>query len=1130
MMFTHNQLKAFLLLFMPLVVGIGSAFLHEWQSFSELQAESLVQLHAGSNPQTLINERWNVLKFSLEVYALMFAFWGFLCLIVTRNLALITSAMDRLGRELPLATEEIHALKGIRGFMLRDLAHAALAFAETRTARDSAEKALRQERTQLGLLISSMPDLVWFKDAEGHYVYGNPRFQALLGLPESKIRGRTDFELFSADDARRQRQRDADTANTPSGIVVQEEWRDFADGHRELIEVIKVAVREEGRLIGILGVGRDITAQHMTQIELEDSQATLTRTQAVAQIGSWVYDYRFNTAIGSEQACQVLCTPLGETFTARQFFRRIDPRDRRRVQLAWQASQHSGIFHVEHRIWCNGTLKWIAQRAEIEWDAERRPARAIGMLQDVSSLKAATEALREREEVFSAIAGQAESGILLLDLETLHFLEFNDAACRHLGYTRDELATLSLYDIQGGVASRDLAAMLKRIQRNDGASFESVYYGRDGTRRHFWISAQPIVVNDHHCLSAVWSDITDQVKANAELEGYRNHLEDLVSARTAELAEARDAAQTANRAKSSFLANMSHEIRTPMNAIIGLTHMLQNEMTDARHRQQLAKVISASRHLLGIINDILDFSKIEAGKMKLETTDFDLRQMVANACTLVSPKAQAKNLALIADVHSLPQVLHGDGLRIGQILLNFISNAVKFTETGQILIRGDSVREEDEKLWVRFEVRDSGIGMSDEQCARLFLPFEQADTSTTRRFGGTGLGLAISRRLADMMGGTIGAKSVRGEGSTFWLEIPLRRSSIDCLPTGDRSSRAPHFNKHYRVLLAEDNPVNQEVAIAMLDDSGISVEVADDGLKAVAMAASTGYDLILLDVQMPHLDGLEAARRIRSLPSHANTPIVALTANAFDEDRQRALDAGMNDHLAKPVVPEVLYQTLARWLGEDTFTAQRPPNQPKPGLEQLSCIDATVGQRLLDDDQQLLLELLEIFVEEHAEDGARIRHKLREGDEKGARRLAHSLKGVSGTLGLRTVQKLAASFELCLLEAASTEARDKALSELTLAVDHACGELATVLAPADETSGLSNPADLVTLRAEIPQLHQLIATDDLEARNTFLRLESRLTTIAGPAAARLGNQLEDFAYENALITLEAIIGAHPELA
>ncbi|MBS0346125.1 MAG: PAS domain S-box protein [Proteobacteria bacterium] len=1127
-MLPRAQFKIFLLFFMPLALGIGIAFMHEWQSFTAVHAESLVLVPSGGSQSNINSERGHSLQLSLLAYALILVLWGLVGLKLTRQRAQITAAIQRLGRGQPLVPGDVTLLERARGSMLGELAEAALSIAASRATDATTETPSQPEQAGLELLISAMPDLVWFKDTEGRYVYSNPRFQAMLGLPGAHIAGRSDFELFSADDAHRIRHRDQDAATASSGMVIQQEWRDFADGHRELLEVIKVAVHAEGRLLGILGVGRDVTAQQMTQIELEDSQTALKRTQAVAQIGSWVYDYRFNTLVGSEQACQVLETPLGETFTARQFFRRVDPRDRHRVWQAWQAARRSGIFHVEHRIRSGRAQKWVAQRAEIERDADQRPLRAVGMLQDVSALKAVTEALHQREEVFSAIAGQAESGILLLDLETLRLLEFNDAACRHLGFARDELAELTLHDLQDRTEQRSAGAMIRLLQRRGGASFESLYCRRDGTRRHFWISAKPIEVNDRGCLSAVWSDITSQVEANAELERYRNHLEELVSARTAELAEARDAAQAASRAKSSFLANMSHEIRTPMNAIIGLTHVLQNEIGAPRHRQQLNKVADASRHLLGIINDILDFSKMEAGKMTLESADFDVSQMLANACTLVSPKAQARKLELVSDIHGLPPVMQGDGLRIGQILLNFISNAVKFSEDGRISIKGELVRQRGETLWVRFEVRDGGIGMSAEQCARLFLPFEQADASTTRRFGGTGLGLAISQRLADMMGGTIGASSTLGQGSTFWLEVPLARSATDRLPALP-SAHVPIFNGHHHVLLAEDNPVNQEVAVALLEGIGLTFDVASDGMKAVAMAAMTPYDLILLDLQMPHLDGLETARHIRALPAHADTPIIALTASAFDEDRQNALAAGMNDHIAKPVVPEILYQTLARWLGDE---AALPTHAvaPRHGLEGLSCMGTLSEHDVLNGDRELLLELLGIFVEEHGEDASRIRSCLHAGDLQGARRIAHSLKGTSATLGLQAISHLAVTLEPCLRRTTPGTDGEQILNNLEKAIALACRELATVLPSQHDDGEPAVSVDLSTLRAELTALRKLIAADEFTARDAFLHLESRLGVVAGPACARLNSELEEFAYENALLTLDAIIDAHPELA
>ncbi|MCV2366496.1 ATP-binding protein [Roseateles oligotrophus] len=430
------------------------------------------------------------------------------------------------------------------------------------------------------------------------------------------------------------------------------------------------------------------------------------------------------------------------------------------------------------------------------------------------------------------------------------------------------------------------------------------------------------------------TDISHQRRDALELVRYRLHLEELVEARTAELAEATKAAQAASLAKSAFLANMSHEIRTPMNAIIGLTYLVQSDSTEPAQQVRLQKVADAAEHLLSIINNVLDFSKIEAGKMQLAHNDFNVAQVLDNVSSMLAQRANEKGLQVQVEVCDplATQILAGDAQRITEILLNFAGNAVKFTETGFVRLAANIEADFGDALKLRFEVQDSGIGISQEAQSRLFQDFEQADSSTTRRYGGTGLGLAICRRLAALMHGQVGVQSSPGEGSRFWFTIQVEKSKgaspAVAPPQASRGAVARELLQQFkgtRVLLAEDNAVNQEVAVAMLGSAGLVVDVASDGQEALRMAGEYDYALILMDVQMPLMDGLAATRAIRGSAGGKRTPILAMTANAFAEERQRCLDAGMNDHVAKPVVAEQLFATLYRWLSRSEKLHTNPP-------------------------------------------------------------------------------------------------------------------------------------------------------------------------------------------------------------
>ena len=774
------------------------------------------------------------------------------------------------------------------------------------------------------------------------------------------------------------------------------------------------------------------------------------------------------------------------------------------------------------------------------------------------------------EERTRLILESSGEGIFGLDTEGRATF-VNPVACEMLGYSPEELVGEPTHGLihhtreDGTTYPVEECPMRAAFTTGVATNIDDeVLWHSDGHPIPVEYTATPIRKNDR-IVGAVISfrDITE-----------RRHAQDA-------LQEAKEIAESASQTKADFLANMSHEIRTPMNAIIGMAHLALRTDLDAKQKDYIDKIQSSGQHLLGIINDVLDFSKIEAGKLDIEITDFELGKVLDNVANLIGDKASGKGLELIFDIDpDLPPALKGDPLRIGQVLINYANNAVKFTEEGAIVIRARKLEAFGDDLMVRFEVQDTGIGLTDEQKSRLFQSFQQADTSTSRKYGGTGLGLTISKKLAELMDGDVGVESEPGKGSTFWFtarlgigeaearlflpdpdlrnrrvlvvdDNPQAREilsdmltgmtfRVDEAPSGEEAlaaiSEADQANDSYEIifidfrmppgmtgietirrmqamslkapphpvmitaygreevmnealeagveislvkpvnpsllfdaairvlggqteeagetpdqeatldlsairgahiLLAEDNDLNQQVATELLTQAGFTVDIAKNGQIACAKVTEQTYDAVLMDMQMPEMDGETATREIRKDPQFADLPILAMTANAMEGDRERCLEAGMNAHIAKPIDPDDLFTKLLQWIPpksgaapatvEPAITA--PPAESVPPsesegdpLEAIDGLDLRVGLRNVANNRSFYERLLRQFIDgPEAATVTTVREQIATDDSKAAERAAHSLKGVAGTLGASELQSRAQQLESAIHSNADIE-------------------------------------------------------------------------------------------------------------
>ncbi len=1000
------------------------------------------------------------------------------------------------------------------------------------TERKRAEEALQREARRRRELMESSRDGIAILDQSHRVVEANQRFAEMLGYRGDEVLQLHTWDFEATMTEAEVRTRFADLTSVHALFETRHRRRDGSS--------FDVEVSANGALVGgeplVFTVCRDISERKWIQRAMSESEVRYRTLAESSQDWVWAMDL-FGRHVFTNSAGPAA---LGYTIAE---FEALDPRNLVHADDLAAFDRELAAARTAQRGWTSVVLRWRAKGGDFVefesnaaplFDAAGRLSGFQGIDRDVTERRRNAAALAESELRYRTAFRISPDAITINRLDDGRFVDVNEGFERMTGLARDAVVGRSAEQLGIALDTGDSARVHEALERTGACeNIEVRGAGPDGGRQTHLVSARTITLGGHACVLSMIRDITAMKRSAEELDRYRHRLEDLVADRTAQLLEARVRAETASRAKSTFIANMSHEIRTPMNAIMGLTHLMQRAEASPAKLERLRRIDAAARHLLAIINDILDLSKIEAGKFSLEEEDFTLDGVLEQVRALVADEALTKGLRLHVDAGAEPLWLRGDRTRLVQALLNYAGNAVKFTEHGSITIRAGVLPDDGDRMLIRFEVQDTGIGVEPEKIPLLFEAFEQGDSSTTRKYGGSGLGLAITRRFARLMGGDAGASGAPGSGSTFWFTARLGRgqAAVPKAAPGEPGAPEARLRLHRngaRVLVAEDDATNREVARELLEGIGFAVDAVADGERAVEKYAANDYDLVLMDVQMPGMDGLAATRAIRLRGDRPRIPVLAMTANVYAEDRRACADAGMDDFVAKPVNPEALYAVLAHWLlpraGAAAPAASADARAVSAGdtgaaASPIEGIDWARGVQRMAGDATKFRRLLHLFADTHGDDERAITESLARDDREGLRRQVHALKGAAGSIGATALLAAATTLESAIRGGAGRPEIEVGIGAVTSSLSRLIAAIRRAPTPEEPVPVRVDDERLGTV---VESLAALLGSGDTQAQ-TLARDEAGLLRAAyGSLADDILGRIASFDYEGAAAQLRSV--------